>query len=201
MQYLFRGSVLTLLAIAGLPFAAFGQTASQITPPTFQPQTISKGGFIIPDVAGLATPAGAENLHVRLSGLGVAGGLPELAAVSANLEARLIGRDITGAELFAAARELEAAYVVAGFVLVRVVLPPQKLVNGSRLKLSVIDGFIERIETKDLPERVRGRIASLLEPLVGRRGLKLSEIERRVLFASDTPGVVNGRVKVSQRAA
>jgi hemolysin activation/secretion protein len=190
MQYLFRGSVLTLLAMAGLPFDAFGQTASQITPPTFQPQTISKGGFIIPDVAGLATPAGAENLHVRLSGLGVTGGLPELAAVSANLEARLIGRDITGAELFAAARELEAAYVVAGFVLVRVVLPPQRLVNGSRLKLSVIDGFIERVETKDLPERVRGRIASLLEPLVGRRGLKLSEIERRVLFASDTPGVL-----------
>ena len=97
---------------------------------------------------------------------------------------------VSGAELFEAARELEAAYAAAGFVLVRVVLPPQKLVNGSRLKLRVVDGFIERVETKDLPERVRGRIASLLEPLVGRRGLKLSEIERRVLFASDTPGVL-----------
>ena len=185
-----RATAISLLAFAGLPVAAFGQTASQITPPTFQPQTIHRGGFIIPDVEGLATPAGAEKLRVRLSGLAVAGGLPELAAVSAALEATLIGREITGAELFAAARELEAAYVAAGFVLVRVVLPPQKLVNGSRLKLSVVDGFIERVETKDLPERVRGRIAALLEPLVGRRGLKLSEIERRVLFASDTPGVL-----------
>src|SRR5258708_33075645 len=82
------------------------------------------------------------------------------------------------------------AYAKAGYVLVRVILPPQQLVNGARLKLVVVDGFIERIETKDVPERVRNRIITLVGPLTGRRTLMLSEIERRVLLAGDTPGVV-----------
>jgi hemolysin activation/secretion protein len=75
-------------------------------------------------------------------------------------------------------------------VLVRVVLPPQHLVDGARLKLVVVDGFIERIETKDVPERVRARIVTLVGPLTGRRGLTQTEIERRVLLAGDTPGLI-----------
>ncbi len=92
--------------------------------------------------------------------------------------------------MFAAARDLEAAYARAGYVLVRVILPPQQLVNGARLKLIVVDGFIERVETRDVPERVRKRIETLVGPLAGRRGLTLTEIERRVLLAGDTPGVI-----------
>ena len=68
---------------------------------------------------------------------------------------------------------LAAAYAAAGYVLVRVVLPPQQLLNGARLKLVVVDGFIERIETRDVPERVRHRITTLVGPLTGRRGLTL----------------------------
>jgi hemolysin activation/secretion protein len=144
----------------------------------------------LPGTPGLATPAGAEKLFVKLSGVSIKGGLPALAAASAALEAKLTGHRISGADVFAAARDLEAAYAGAGYVLVRVILPPQQLVNGARLKLVVVDGFIERIETKDVPERVRDRIMTLVGPLTGRRGLMLSEIERRVLLAGDTPGVV-----------
>lgn len=145
---------------------------------------------MIPGTPGLATPAGAEKLFVKLSGVSITGGLPQLAAATAALEAKLTGRKISGAEVFAAARDLEAAYAAAGYVLVRVILPPQRLVNGARLRLVVVDGFIERIETKDVPERVRGRITRLVGPLTGRRGLTLTEIERRVILAGDTPGVI-----------
>jgi len=179
-----------ILALVLLPTAALAQPASQITPPSFRPSLERPGGFALPGTPGLAAPAGAEKLFVRLSGVQIKGGLPELAAATAELEQRLTGRQVSGAEIFAAARELEAAYARAGYVLVRVVLPPQKLVNGSRLKLIVIDGFIERIEFKDVPERVRERITHLIGPLTGRRSLKLTEIERRVLLAGDTPGVI-----------
>jgi len=131
-----------------------------------------------------------EKLFVKLSGIRIKGDLPELAAATAELERRLVGRPISGAEIFAAARDLEGAYAKAGYVLVRVVLPPQHVVNGARLKLTVVDGFIERIEFKDVPEPVRHRIAGLIQPLVGRRGVTLTEIERRVLLAGDTPGTV-----------
>ena len=168
----------------------YAQTASQITPPSFAPHLERQGGFALPGTGGLATPAGAEKLFVKLSGVSIKNGLPQLAAATSELEARLTGRKVSGAEVFAAARDLEAAYARAGYVLVRVVLPPQRLVNGARLKLVVVDGFIERIETKDIPERVRNRLTHLVGPLMGRRGLTLTEIERRVLLAGDTPGVI-----------
>ena len=177
------------LCLTLLPAAAQAQTASQITPPSFRPNLERTGGFALPGTPGLATPPGAEKLFVRLSGVSVTGRLPVLGAETAALEARLMGHKISGADIFAAARDLEAAYAKAGYVLVRVVLPPQHLANGARLKLTVIDGFIERIETRDVPERVRRRIETLVGPLTGRRSVTLSEIERRVLLAGDTPGV------------
>lgn len=190
VQLLFRlwgglGLCLTLL-----PVAVQAQTASQITPPSFRPNLERPGGFALTGGPGLATPLGAEKLFVEITGVEIKGALPQLAAATAELERRLVGRPVSGAEIFAASRDLEAAYAKAGYVLVRVVLPPQHLVNGARLKLMVIDGFIERIELKDVPERVRRRIASLIEPLVGRRGVMLIDLERRVLLAGDTPGVI-----------
>jgi len=170
------------------PALALAQTASQITPPSFRPKLERPGGFALPGIPGLATPAGAEKLFVRLSGVAVTGGLAELAEATADLARRLVGRPVSGAEVFAAARDLEAAYARAGYILVRVVLPPQKLINGAALKLVVVDGFVERVELKDVPERLRQRIGHLLHPIVGRRGLTQKEIERRVLLAGDTPG-------------
>ena len=182
------GSLVASLVV--LPTIVQAQTASQITPQSFRPNLERPGGFALSGGGGLATPDGAEKLSVRLSGIRVKGGLPELAVAGAELERRLTGRPVSAAEIFAAARDLETAYAKAGFVLARVVLPPQHLVDGGRLKLTVVDGFIERIELKGVPEPVRQRIAGLVEPLVGRRGITLAELERRVLLAGDTPGTV-----------
>lgn len=166
--------------------------ASQITPPTFRPplESAPTAPPVVPGVT-IEAPPGAEKLFVRLSGLAVEGGFPELAAQTRALEARLAsGKQVSGADLFAAAAELEAAYAKAGFVLARVVLPPQKLKDGAVLRLVVVDGFIERLETKNLPVLVRSRIEAIVAPLVNRPRLTLHEIERRLLLAGDTPGVV-----------
>src|SRR4051794_26761251 len=129
----YAAALLALVAV--LPGVALGQTASQITPPSFRPDQERPGGFTLSGAAGTQTPAGAEKLFVRLNGVTVAGGFPEIEAATDALEARLSGRTVSGAEVFAAARDLEAAYAAAGYVLVRVILPPQKLVDGSRLRL------------------------------------------------------------------
>jgi hemolysin activation/secretion protein len=179
-----------LLCFGSLPSAA--QTASQITPPSFAPPVESGlgGGIAIGAQPGLDTPPGAEKLSVALSGVNVEGGFPELGAETATLGAGIVGRTITGADIFATARALEAAYGKAGYVLVRVTLPPQKLNNGSKLRLVVVDGFIERIELKDVPDRIRAHTLAMLKPLVGMRHLLLRDLERRVLLAGDQPGVI-----------
>jgi hemolysin activation/secretion protein len=168
---------------------AFAQTASQITPPSFRPPPqANTAGVSIPEASGLEAPAGAEKLRVKLADVRVEGGLPDMAEATRKITAGLAHRTVTAAEIFAAARELETEYGRAGYALVRVVLPAQKLNDGARLRLVVVDGFLERIDTSNLPERIRGRVDATLAPLVGKKSIKLSVIERKLLLAGDTPG-------------
>ena len=183
------GLPLLFAALVAGASSALAQSASQITPRDFRPPLGGgPGTVVIPEGRGLAAPPGAERLSVRLSGVSIRGGLPALAEAERAVQGRLLGRVVTAAEIFAAARELEAAYAAAGYVLARVVLPPQRLVNGATLQLVVVNGFVERIDTQNLPDEVRGRVDAVLAPLVGERGLTLPEIERRLLIAGDTPG-------------
>ena len=181
--------VILLVSVTGI----HAQPASQITPPTFRPpaETAPSGGLVVPETPGLETPSGAERLFVTLGAVTVDGAFPEMTDEGRALAARLAaGKPVSGAELFAAARDLEAAYARAGFVLARVVLPPQELRDGATLRLIVVDGFIEKAEADNVPARVRQRIIAQVEPLIGKRHLRLGDIERRLLLAGDTPGVL-----------
>jgi hemolysin activation/secretion protein len=167
------------------------QTASQITPQTFEPQRqVQGGGVLIPEGAGQAAPAGAEKLDVLIGGVQIEGGLPALAEASAKIEAELTGKRITAAGLFEAANRLQAAYLAEGYALVRVLLPAQRIVDGATLRITVIDGFLESIDTAQLPDNIRSRVADVLAPLVGRTGITNAVIERQVLLAGDMPGSV-----------
>lgn len=167
------------------------QTASQVTPRSFEPIVQGPGrAVVIPAGTGPMAPAGAEQLTVRIGGVSVEGGLPALAEDTARIGAELGGKTVTAAELFAVASRLQAAYAAKGYALVRVVLPAQRLVDGATLRLVVIDGFLERVDTTQLPDNIRQRVADLLAPLVGQHQLINAVIERQLLLAGDLPGTV-----------
>lgn len=193
MHSILRRAIKACVPLGGailLSSPVLAQTASQITPPSFRPDQPRAGGALIfSGKPGLDAPAGAERLSIRLSGVSIEGGLNELAPEHQRLQARLSGKRLLASELFAAARDLEAAYARAGYVLMRVVLPAQSLNDGGRLRILIVSGYIERIDTNAVPESVRGRVQSVLAPLIGRRELRLGEIERQLLIAGDTPGV------------
>jgi hemolysin activation/secretion protein len=84
---------------------------------------------------------------------------------------------------------LQEAYVGAGYLLARVVVAPQELGERARVKIQVIDGFVERVDVTALPTAVAGRVAAVLEPLFRKRRLLQRELERRLLLAGDTPGL------------
>lgn len=177
-----------LVAIASAG-SAWAQTASSITPSSFRPPLESgPTGVVVAEGPGLDTPEGADRLTLSLASVEVEGGRPEMATETAAITAGLTGRTITAAEAFAAARRLEAAYARAGFVLARVALPAQTLTDAGVLKLIVIDGYVERVDASALPDRLRGRVEAMLAPVVGRPGLKMRELERRLLLAGDISG-------------
>ncbi|OMP68894.1 ShlB/FhaC/HecB family hemolysin secretion/activation protein, partial [Agrobacterium tumefaciens] len=178
------------VGLAAMP--AFAQTASQITQESYAPPVVRavEGGLRLPASSGPDAPKGAERLHVTPSGLAVEGGLPELGAKMTAVEASLKGKRGTGADLFAAARQLEEAYSKAGYLLVRVTLPAQTIKDGKPLRLVITNGQVEAIDASYLPPVVRSRVERVLAPLVGRKGITRAELERRLLLAGDTPGVM-----------
>lgn len=172
---------------------AHAQTASEVTPPTFEPspQRLT-GSVVFSGQPGLDAPDGAELLSVQISGVNIEGELPGMEAEGAAVTERLTGGPVLVSQIFEEATALEAAYVEAGFVLARVVLPAQQLNDGDVLQLLVVDGFVESIDTTAVPEELRGRLQTLTDALVGRRGLQRSELERRILLAGDTYGIALG---------
>ncbi len=163
---------------------------SQVRPPTIIPP--SGGGRIgIPQVpAGAQIPGEANKLTFKLLGFDIQGEFPELMAQRKEIASPLIGKTITVAKVFEFADKLQQIYVRAGYPLVRVVIDSQEFVDSARIKLRVIDGFVERMDLNAIGAPVRARVASVLAPLIRKTHLQQSELERRLLLAGEAPGLI-----------
>ena len=163
---------------------------SQVAPPIIAPPT-GGGRISIPQVpAGAQVPAQAKKLSFKLLGFDIQGEFEELAPARHEIEAPLIGKRITVADVFEFADKLQQIYVHAGYPLVRVVILPQEFEKSTRIKLRVIDGFVERMDLEAIAPLVRGRVAAVLAPLSRKTHLKQSELERRLLIAGEAPGLI-----------
>ena len=166
---------------------------SQVTPggnrqaPVDVPQASAGHTDMAP--APIAVPVGAERMQLLLTGVDVSGGFPELSAAEAQFRRAIVGRHLTLADVYAAAGQLEADYARAGFVLVRIALPPQKIDESGRLRVDVIDGTIEAVDDDGLNPRARVYVRAHLAPLVGQKHLRLAELERRLTLAGNTAGL------------
>lgn len=180
------------LGCSALP--AFAQVLapapSQVAPPVIAAPAVAPR-ISLPQVpAGAAAPEQAKTLFFVLTGLEIEGEFPELAAARTELAARLIGKRISVAQLFDFADKLQQAYVNAGYPLARIVTLPQEIGKQARVKLKVIDGFVERMDVDALPAAARSRVLAVLTPLLRKPHLTQKDLERQLLIAGDTPGLV-----------
>lgn len=187
-----QGLRLALSTAAGVLAAASvqAQTASQIAPPPVrhEVQPLRDGGVSAVPAPEPVSPGSGGNLRVQVRQVVVTGGMASMRDRTAVIASGVSHRLVSVAELYAAAHDLEAAYARAGYILVRVVVPAQDLRDGGDVTLVVVNGFIERIDTSALPPQIRDYVARTLAPLARRPGVRLSDIERKVLLAGDAPG-------------
>lgn len=195
MRRYFRNAI-GIAAITGIwlllaPSDSDAQIASpsQVTPQTLRPAAAPDQGIALPGQSPLAAPKGAESLEVLIGDVAVEGGFPECAPQVDAVIAGIKGKRLTVTQIYAAATAIEKVHAQAGYVLARVVVPPQQLVNLGPLRLVVVDGFIEAIDVAAVPARVRDVVAVRVGSLTGRRHIRLSEIERGLLVAGDLPGL------------
>lgn len=195
-QRLTRGVLVFAIGMPASCTGAFAQSASQITPPVDRPPlerppTKAPPSIRLDDRAS-DTPAEAESFSATLSTITLAGtgaDIPVPSRAWARLRTVVIGKKVSVATIFAEARALERGYGEAGHILVRVTVPEQRLTDGGALTLNIVDGYIGDLDLSAVPPRIAGRIRSLLTALVGKRGVTLGDIERKLLIAADLPGV------------
>ena len=175
------------------PFAARAQVVvapSQVTPQNLRPPpTNAPGGLTVSGAEAVQAPAGAERVNVIIRRFAIEGGFPELENETRALAQSLEGRQITVAQIYEFANALEQAYARAGYVLVRVTVPPQKLSDRRDVRIIVVDGFIEKVQVDNVAGRVRALVAARVASLLGRRHVTLAQIERSLLIAGDLPGL------------
>ena len=164
---------------------------SQAKPPVIAPAPSVPARIILPRVtAGAKIPPQAKKLFFVLTGFAGKGEFKELVAKRQALEKSLIGKRISVAQVFAFAAKLQAIYVRAGYPLVRVVISPQELGKAARVKLQVVDGFVERIDASAIDALVRPRVLAVIGDLLNKRHLTQGELERKLLIAGEAPGLV-----------
>lgn len=185
--------LLTGFSSAVLAGAAHGQgqtpSPSQQPPGEVAGEDKTDAVFSIPEFRGLQAPEGADQSSFVVVAITLEGGQPDLNAAAAGF-APAAGSTISVAELFAYAGRVQAQYFNAGYPLIRVVVPAQDIQPaGSEVRILIVNGFIEDIDSSALPGRVAGQVERLLRPLVGNPSVSAAELERRILLAGDTAGL------------
>jgi hemolysin activation/secretion protein len=168
--------------------------AGRVVPETFQPKkdapppAIDLGRF-----AGQAAPASAESVRVRPGEIRFEGDtlpLPEAGERMRRDLVRTAAQDpVTVAEIFDRAARLERELADAGYVLTRILTPPQKIEPGGAIVFRVVNGKIDELDASGLPPPVREAVLRRLRPLVGRAPLTLAEIEEALLVAGELGGL------------
>lgn len=168
-----------------------GTAPSQVTPPTLRPpaEPAATEGVVLPESTPATAPPGADALFVTPASFAIDGEFPELEAARRELFDPVVGTRIPASRVFELAGRLEQAYARAGYVLVRIVIPPQTVEDGGAVKLRIVDGFVESVDVSAVPAAVRERVRAVTDTLVGRRRITLADIERQLLIAGDTPGI------------
>ena len=190
-----RFAILLRVAAAALIAGSVGHALAQqvapsrVTPESLRPPPATTPTIELPSGAPEAVPPNAANLSVQVGQVEVTGTFPEFQSGTAALLDPLRGKKMTVAQIYEAASMLEHAYAAAGYVLARVVVPQQKLVDGGTVRFTVIDGVIERVDVSAVPERQRDVVAARMASIVGEQHVTLDEIERRLLLVSDLPGL------------
>ncbi len=174
--------------------------AQQVRPanvaPALAPERLRLGGggtstgIISVPVAGQpAIPRDAKRRWAVVRRVVIAGGFPELQAQTAALIARVQGRRLNLLDAYQFAASVQQVYADAGYPLVSAVLQPRFFARGE-IHIEVVDGFIEDLDLSGVPVELRKLIRDRMAAIIGRRHLKLADIQRHILLIGELPGVV-----------
>ena len=101
---------------------------------------------------------------------------------------QFIGQKISLAQVFIIADQIQQQYRADGYILSRVIVPPQSVSNGI-FHLRAVEGFINAVKVEGEIGPVQERVESFLQKLIQNKPIKEADLERYLLLANDLPGI------------
>lgn len=168
-----------------LPGAARPRAEPPVTVPERPPAPAPEIEAAVPRVA---VPPGAADIRVTVRDVVVEGSTVYSAAALRESYAALLGQEASLADVFAVAEVIQRAYREDGYLLTRVVVPPQKVADGV-FRLRVVEGFVARVTVEGDIGRVSERVQAYLDHITAARPVRQQDLERYLLLVTDLPGV------------
>jgi hemolysin activation/secretion protein len=135
-------------------------------------------------------PAGAETVKLILREVLIEGGTVYNIEEIATIYHDLLGRRITLAEVYGIAQKITARYGNDGYVLSRVIVPPQQLnPGGAVVRLQIIEGYVDRVEWPAALAKYPDFFSHYGARIIASRPANIRTIERYLLLAGDLPGL------------
>lgn len=163
----------------------------ELRPPQFEPiqppQPVPEVN--VPELAPMRAPPGAENVRFVLKGLDIEGVTAYPLKVIEGIYAKLIGTEVSLAQIYDIADQIQRRYRKDGYFLARTIIPAQTSSEG-RLRILVFEGYISDVRVEGDAGPVIELVKRYLKNLPGDRPLKLKSLERYLLLTNDIPGVV-----------
>ncbi len=99
-----------------------------------------------------------------------------------------IGKTITFERFYAIARAIQDRYRKDGYILSFSYVPPQAVEDGV-FTITVVEGFVERIQVGDVEGTLKDTLARALRPITEFKPLNVATLERYLLLANDLAGI------------
>lgn len=162
-----------------------GRIPPQVTPPAppeFEPDIQIKPQ---PD---LIPPDDADQAKFRLRSVEVSGATALHSDELSVTYERDLDTDVSLAKVYEIAQGIQDLYSKKGFFLTRVYVPEQRIREG-RIKIEVVEGYIEDIVFSDNSNiRLQKRLSGYLNRILSQRPLQLKTLERNLLLMNDLAG-------------
>ena len=133
-------------------------------------------------------PSGATSVRFVLSDLDIEGATVYPPETLDRSFAALRGTQVSLADIYRVAKEIERRYRDDGYFLSRAIVPAQSVSDG-RVRIIVLEGYVADVRIEGNVGWVESLIRSTLSVVTDERPLRFATLERALLLADDIPGI------------
>ena len=144
--------------------------------------------FSVPQTPTTRVPPDAEAIRFVLSEIAIDGVMAYSPEQLRSFYQDKIGQEVSLAEIYGIADEIQRKYREDGYFLARVIVPAQTVRDGL-FRLQVIEGYVNEIQFEGDVGLAQGLAKQYLSNVTAERPLRLATLERSLLLVNDIPGI------------